>query len=64
LESAREIYGEVDITKKPRIASASLYLRDTLPQDKRGLKWFLTPHDAATVIADKAQHYLEKQKYK
>lgn len=64
LEKAREIYDEVDIDRKPRIGSASLFLRDTLPHDKRNLKWFLTPHDAATIIADTEGHYQERKKYR
>ncbi|XP_052802193.1 uncharacterized protein LOC128232585 [Mya arenaria] len=63
LQKARDLFESADCASRPRIMSASLSLRDALPRDKRRLRWFLTPHDAACLLSDKDEDYLDKKPY-
>jgi hypothetical protein len=65
LESAAELFKAAETCHtRSRISSASQLLRESLPKDKRGLKWFLTPHEAVNILTDKEKRYLEKKPYK
>ncbi|WAR01704.1 hypothetical protein MAR_008262 [Mya arenaria] len=52
-----------DVAFKPRMKSASLGLRESMPKDKRRLRWFITPHEAAVLLADKDETWLDRKPY-
>ncbi|XP_053376481.1 uncharacterized protein LOC123534695 [Mercenaria mercenaria] len=65
LENATEAYKAADNAyTRSRISSASLVLREHLPKEKRGLKWFLTPHEAVNILTDSDKTYLNKKPYR
>lgn len=53
---------EADSSPKPRVSSASRALRDYLPRDKRGLRWFLTPQEAINILGDTEEKILNRKK--
>ncbi|XP_052216179.1 uncharacterized protein LOC127834382 [Dreissena polymorpha] len=60
LQDAKRIFESATVSEKPRITSACLELQDALPTKIGTFRWFLTPHEAATILSDKEGHYLEK----
>lgn len=62
LERGVKILTEADNALKPRVSSASRALRDYLPRDKRGLRWFLTPQEAISILGDTEEKILNRKK--
>ncbi|XP_052799077.1 serine/threonine-protein kinase fray2-like [Mya arenaria] len=63
LDEAKNIIEAADVAFKPRMKSASLGLRESMPKDKRRLRWFITPHEAAVLLADKDETWLDRKPY-
>lgn len=62
LQRGEKLLIEADNSPKPRVSSASRALRDYLPRDKRGLRWFLTPQEAINILGDTEEKVSNRKK--